>query len=461
MRVTCKSILRKWTNQRGSNWRVAKERIHALKFYMLLIAADCLDWPRSLTEASSDAGNRQDEPLPRRRGKRANMRLQNLKSLLLLRAESGHGSSHSRFRSLTIREYENQLRSYSTHKKIFCYFATIKVRSDAGKWIVYMTPKDFVRSMSPSWMQPEGLGLNNFFKMHKDSMQKLVIRGVSRDSIFYKLRPDGMLTYSDFLYLLQLVVLSERYFEMGFQLLDSEGKQMLDKNDMSFLLFGASDGRMKIKTSAKRYLFGPDLDQKLSLDSLLRFKRQLFHDIIQIEFNTLKRKPRKTQGEMTDQSASRISELRFANLLLAYARIPGHRKKEILQRTYARYKDNRRGVTLEEFMSFFKFIQHLPVIQTALSYHILAGAGVSRRTFKHVSDVVVGVPLSAHIIDIIFTVFVDEQTGFLNCTDFIDMARQRISRCTRKSFKLARAFKHIYRCAEKTLFRYSQSQGYR
>ncbi|TDG49837.1 hypothetical protein AWZ03_003825 [Drosophila navojoa] len=389
-----------------------------------------------------------------------NLMLENFKNLLLLKAEASHGSSHSHFRSPTIRDYENQLRSYSTHKKIFCYFATIKVRSNAGKWIVYMTPKDFVRSMSPSWMQPEGLGLNNFFIMHKDSVQQLSIRGVSRDSVFYKLRPDGMLTYSDFLYLLRLVVLPERYFEMGFELLDGEGKQMLDKNDLSLLLFGASDGRMRLETSVKHYLFGGDPDQKLSLDSLLRFKRQLFQDIIQIEFNALKRKSRKTQDETSDRSAIRISELRFANLLLAYARMPRHRKRAILQRTYARYEHNRPGVTFEEFLSFFTFLQHLPVIQTALSYHILAGAGVSRRTFKRISDVIVGVPLSAHLIDIVFTVFADEQTGLLCHTDFIDMARQRISRCTRRSFKLARVLKSVYRCAEQTLLRYPQSKRY-
>ena len=51
-------------------------------------------------------------------------------------------------------EYENRIRAYSTPDKIFRYFATLKVHTH--DWEVFMTPEDFVRSITPGMIQPHG-----------------------------------------------------------------------------------------------------------------------------------------------------------------------------------------------------------------------------------------------------------------------------------------------------------------
>ncbi|CAG2207396.1 unnamed protein product [Mytilus edulis] len=67
------------------------------------------------------------------------------------------------FRDRRVIEYENRIRAYSTPDKIFRYFATLKVHHN-GASDVYMTPEDFVRSITPGMKQPEGLGLDQFMK---------------------------------------------------------------------------------------------------------------------------------------------------------------------------------------------------------------------------------------------------------------------------------------------------------
>ena len=52
-------------------------------------------------------------------------------------------------------EYENRIRAYSTPDKIFRYFATLKVINAPGETEVFMTPQDFVRSITPNEKQPE------------------------------------------------------------------------------------------------------------------------------------------------------------------------------------------------------------------------------------------------------------------------------------------------------------------
>uniref|UniRef100_A0A182KH40 Uncharacterized protein n=1 Tax=Anopheles christyi TaxID=43041 RepID=A0A182KH40_9DIPT len=54
-------------------------------------------------------------------------------------------------------EYENRIRQYSTPDKVFRYFATIHDSVE-----VFMTPIDFLTSMTPGMKQPEGLGLDQY-----------------------------------------------------------------------------------------------------------------------------------------------------------------------------------------------------------------------------------------------------------------------------------------------------------
>ena len=57
--------------------------------------------------------------------------------------------------------YEDRIRAYSTPDKIFRYFATLKVHTPSGDWEVFMTPEDFVRSLTPGMLQPEGKTLQS------------------------------------------------------------------------------------------------------------------------------------------------------------------------------------------------------------------------------------------------------------------------------------------------------------
>ena len=62
-------------------------------------------------------------------------------------------------------EYENRIRAYSTPDKIFRYFATLKVNQGEDKgWEVFMTPEDFVRSITPGMKQPEGKRWRNLIQ---------------------------------------------------------------------------------------------------------------------------------------------------------------------------------------------------------------------------------------------------------------------------------------------------------
>jgi hypothetical protein len=71
-----------------------------------------------------------------------------------------------------------------------------------------MTPDDFVRSLTPGARQPEGLGLDQFRKLDLSSSEsKPVVAACSlpQDSIFYKLGSAGLISFSDYVFLLTIL----------------------------------------------------------------------------------------------------------------------------------------------------------------------------------------------------------------------------------------------------------------
>ncbi|CAD7078879.1 unnamed protein product [Hermetia illucens] len=114
------------------------------------------------------------------------------------------------FRERKIIEYENRIRQYSTPDKVFRYFATIQVPSPSGDhYEVFMTPVDFLTSMTPGMKQPEGLGLDQYRRYDPKTVTERLDLHLEKDSIFYKLGSYGLISFSDYIFL--LTVLSSEY----------------------------------------------------------------------------------------------------------------------------------------------------------------------------------------------------------------------------------------------------------
>lgn len=79
-------------------------------------------------------------------------------------------------------EYENRIRAYSTPDKIFRYFATLKIINEHGDTEVYMTPQDFVRSITPNEKQPES-ELQSFLTRVGQNSEFNILTGLIRQDV--------------------------------------------------------------------------------------------------------------------------------------------------------------------------------------------------------------------------------------------------------------------------------------
>ena len=115
------------------------------------------------------------------------------------------------FRDRKIIEYENRIRQYSTPDKVFRYFATYKLMDDKGNSEVMMTPLDFLRSISPGEKQPEHLGLDQFIQVGVNEVGNVSTKlDLDPESVFYELGAGGLISFSDYIFLLTVLSTSRR-----------------------------------------------------------------------------------------------------------------------------------------------------------------------------------------------------------------------------------------------------------
>ncbi|XP_010728580.1 calcium uptake protein 1, mitochondrial isoform X2 [Larimichthys crocea] len=394
--------------------------------------------------------------------------------------EGGEGKKkkpRSGFRDRKVMEYENRIRAYSTPDKIFRYFATLKVIGEHGDAEVYMTPQDFIRSITPNEKQPENLGLDQFIVKRYDGKTEVTPSGLrvarpptffkkiaqerekfaDEDSIFYTLGECGLISFSDYIFLTTVLSTPQRNFEIAFKMFDLNGDGEVDLEEFdqvqSIIRSQTSMGMRHrdrsttgntLKTAGcssalTTYFFGEDLKGKLTIGSFLEFQRKLQHDVLKLEF------------ERNDPVNGRITERQFGGMLLAYSGVQSRKLKQMQKGLKKMFKDAQ-GITFEEVENFFTFLKNVNDVDTALSFYHMAGASIDKVTMKQVARTVAKVELSDHVCDVVFALFDCDGNGELSNKEFIAIMKQRLMRGLEKpkDMGFTRLVRAMWKCAQDT-----------
>nr|XP_023678332.1 calcium uptake protein 1, mitochondrial isoform X1 [Paramormyrops kingsleyae] len=378
------------------------------------------------------------------------------------------------FRDRKVMEYENRIRAYSTPDKIFRYFATLKIINEHGDAEVYMTPQDFVRSITPNEKQPESLGLDQFLVKRydgKDFWQNEKIaqereKFADEDSIFYKLGECGLISFSDYIFLTTVLSTPQRNFEIAFKMFDLNGDGEVDMEEFeqvqSIIRSQTSMGMRHrdrsttgntLKTGGcssalTTYFFGEDLKGKLTISSFLEFQRKLQHDVLKLEF------------ERNDPADGHITERQFGGMLLAYSGVQSRKLKQMQKGLKKMFKDAQ-GITFEEVENFFTFLKNVNDVDTALSFYHMAGASIDKATMKQVARTVAKVELSDHVCDVVFALFDCDGNGELSNKEFIAIMKQRLMRGLEKpkDMGFTRLVRAMWKCAQDTAWDFASQKA--
>uniref|UniRef100_A0A5F8G702 Calcium uptake protein 1, mitochondrial n=1 Tax=Monodelphis domestica TaxID=13616 RepID=A0A5F8G702_MONDO len=318
---------------------------------------------------------------------------------------------HSGFRDRKVMEYES-------------YFATLKIISESGEAEVFMTPQDFVRSITPNEKQPENLGLDQYIVKRfdgKDFWQKISQereRFADEDSIFFSLGECGLISFSDYIFLTTVLSTPQRNFEIAFKMFDLNGDGEVDMEEFeqvqSIIRSQTSMGmrhrdrsttgntlKPGLCSALTTYFFGPDLKGKLTIKNFLEFQHKLQHDVLKLEF------------ERQDPVNGRITERQFGGMLLAYSGVQSKKMKIMLKQLKKHFKEGQ-GLTFEEVENFFTFLKNINDVDTALSFYHMAGASLDKVTMQQVAKTVAKVELSDHVCDVVFALFDCDGNGELS-----------------------------------------------
>ncbi|XP_015228167.1 PREDICTED: calcium uptake protein 3, mitochondrial isoform X5 [Cyprinodon variegatus] len=370
----------------------------------------------------------------------------------------------------------------SSHEHRFRMFSSVEYEGQ-----LYMTPQNFIESVTMS----EPRNKRPWRSLTKQEMEKIlsdtppVWRGSSK--LFRNLRERGIISYTEYLFLLCILTKPHAGFKIAFNMFDADGNQMVDKREFLVLqeIFrkknekkgrrgdaeksaqlvlkkdsqefvarsywdvlrrGASqvlfsdlaertDESITIDTTILVHFFGKKGKAELTFDDFYRFMDNLQTEVLEIEFLTY------SKGMTT------ISEEDFAKILLRFTNVEN----------ISAYMENVRhcipdekGITFDEFRSFFQFLNNLEDFAIAMQMYNFASRSIGQDEFARAVYVATGLKLTRHLVNTIFKIFDVDHDDQLSYKEFIGIMKDRLHRGARgyKSVERASSFKS---CLKKEL----------
>ncbi|PIK36605.1 putative calcium uptake protein 1, mitochondrial-like [Apostichopus japonicus] len=274
------------------------------------------------------------------------------------------------FRDRKVIEYENRIRAYSTPDKIFRYFATLKAAMDNGDVEIYMTPEDFIRSITPDEKQPEGLGLDQFKKIDPQRYKSSKTSGHSwdEDSIFNILGDCGLISFTDYMFLLTVLsifkteklpasrnpfsicrkgssnltgscpnVSAERHFEIAFRLFDLNGD-----GDVQVDEFQQVTNVIRAQTATgKRHRDRVTTGNVMARPQIAPYYLLLWQRLTkEIDDGRIFSFPSEMKRFIEIRVDGRIQERCLAKFLIVHANLPQKRRSRMLKRVKKRFADD-------------------------------------------------------------------------------------------------------------------------
>jgi len=313
--------------------------------------------------------------------------------------------------------HENRVRMYMALDKIFNYFASHQVSSTKGRKTMMMTPLDFYAAITPDCSLVHGMGAG----VHMEVTDKEVDEGkIYMDksplskSVLNDIGSQGLLSYSDFCFLLTLLSTPPRYTETAFNLFDVTGDGNIEAKEFAYVStkmahkaggFGSytqldQEEVLASNSGLLNYLFGKDRSKSITKESFKQLQADLLEEMIELEFR-----------EYDRDKSGRISESDLCKFLLKNTKIPPKKKSAMLKRVEKTWPAKARGISLPSFKNLFYVLAGGAELERALFYLDVEGIGVDLEEFRQISSWVSQKELSDHVARVLYVLLDEDGDG--------------------------------------------------
>uniref|UniRef100_A0A452V4F0 Mitochondrial calcium uptake family member 3 n=1 Tax=Ursus maritimus TaxID=29073 RepID=A0A452V4F0_URSMA len=354
----------------------------------------------------------------------------------------------------------------TSRERRFRLFASIECEGQ-----LFMTPYDFILAE-----------LNQML-----SETPPVWKGSSK--LFRNLKERGVISYTEYLFLLCILTKPHAGFRIAFNMFDTDGNEMVDKKEFLVLqeIFRKKNEKREtkgdeekramlvLKTDAEElvsrsywdtlrrntsqalfsdlaeradditslvtdttllvHFFGKKGKAELNFEDFYRFMDNLQTEVLEIEFLSY------SNGMNT------ITEEDFAHILLRYTNVEN--TSVFLENV--RYSiPEEKGITFDEFRSFFQFLNNLEDFAIALNMYNFASRSIGQEEFKRAVYVATGLKLSPHLVNTVFKIFDVDKDDQLSYKEFIGIMKDRLHRGFR-GYKTVQKYPTFKSCLKKEL----------
>uniref|UniRef100_A0A8D3BAA1 Mitochondrial calcium uptake family, member 3a n=1 Tax=Scophthalmus maximus TaxID=52904 RepID=A0A8D3BAA1_SCOMX len=376
----------------------------------------------------------------------------------------------------------------SSHEHRFRMFSSAEYDGQ-----LYMTPQNFIESVTMS----EPRNKRPWRSLAKQELEKIlsetppVWRGSSK--LFRNLRERGIISYTEYLFLLCILTKPHAGFKIAFNMFDADGNQMVDKREflvlqeifrkknekrgrkgdaeksaqLSMQLYGYQVAPMNsvlkkdsqefvarsywdvLRRSASQVLFS-DLaeraDESITIDTTLlvhffgkKGKAELTFDDFYRFMDNLQTEVLEIEFLTYSKGMTTISEEDFAKILLRFTNVENI--SAYLENVRQAIPDEKKqeGITFDEFRSFFQFLNNLEDFAIAMQMYNFASRSIGQDEFARAVYVATGLKLTRHLVHTIFKIFDVDHDDQLSYKEFIGIMKDRLHRGGRGYKALARA----------------------
>nr|XP_010951654.1 calcium uptake protein 3, mitochondrial [Camelus bactrianus] len=385
----------------------------------------------------------------------------------------------------------------TSRERRFRLFASIECEGQ-----LFMTPYDFILAVTTdepkfakTWKSLSKQELNQML-----SETPPVWKGSSK--LFRNLKERGVISYTEYLFLLCILTKPHAGFRIAFNMFDTDGNEMVDKKEFLVLqeIFRKKNEKRETKGDEEKramlrlQLYGyhsptnsvlkSDVEELVSRsywDTLRRNTSQaLFSDLAEradditslvtdttllvhffgkkgkaeLNFEDFYRFMDNLQTEVLEieflsysNGMNTISEEDFAHILLRYTNVEN--TSVFLENV--RYSiPEEKGITFDEFRSFFQFLNNLEDFAIALNMYNFASRSIGQDEFKRAVYVATGLKLSPHLVNTVFKIFDVDKDDQLSYKEFIGIMKDRLHRGFR-GYKTVQKYPTFKSCLKKEL----------
>lgn len=311
---------------------------------------------------------------------------------------------------------ENRLRQFSTPDKLFNHFASYLFVSK-GKRTMMMTPLEFYSSITPDCTLVHGVGAGAHVEVTQEELdtgKASIEESPMAKSVLNDIGRLGLLSYSDYSFLLAILSTPRRYIDTVFNLFDVTGDGCVEPKEFAYVStkmahksggFGSytdidQEEILASSSGLLNYLFGKNRDQTLTKEKFKKLQVDLLEEIIELEFK-----------EYDKENTGRISEGDFVKFLLKNGKITPKKRSQLIKKIESIWPRKGRGISLPSFKNFFYVLAGSVELERALFYLDVEGIGVDKEEFRKISSWISGVQTSDHVVNVVFELLDDDEDG--------------------------------------------------